>query len=163
MREHLVSDVPLGVWAQRRPGFLHHPALRRRDGAAASEDFFGFVCGAQFRREPLFPRDCARSTAPITTSSISTRTWNWNRAIEDFAYYSDEPGADAGALPVWFLSRMSRQHVTVAFPARAPTSCSAGISTYLADRLARSLRLVPESAARRMLRAAATVLAGFRR
>jgi len=35
-------------------------------------------------------------------------------AIEDFAYYSDEPSADAGALPVWYLSRMSRQHVTVA-------------------------------------------------
>ena len=25
-------------------------------------------------------------------------------AIEELAYYSDEPSADAGALPVWFLS-----------------------------------------------------------
>ena len=35
-------------------------------------------------------------------------------AIENFAYYSDEPSADAGALPVWFLSKMTREHVTVA-------------------------------------------------
>ena len=26
-------------------------------------------------------------------------------AIEEFAYYFDEPNADAGALPVWFLSK----------------------------------------------------------
>ena len=30
-------------------------------------------------------------------------------AIQQFAYYSDEPSADAGSLPVWFLSKMSRQ------------------------------------------------------
>ena len=24
--------------------------------------------------------------------------------IEEFAYYSDEPNADAGAVPVWLLS-----------------------------------------------------------
>ena len=35
-------------------------------------------------------------------------------AIEEFAYYSDEPSADAGALPVWYLSKMTRRKVTVA-------------------------------------------------
>ena len=30
-------------------------------------------------------------------------------AIEQFAYYFDEPNADGGALPVWFLSRLTRQ------------------------------------------------------
>ena len=34
VREQLVSDVPLGVWSQRRPGFVHDFALRQRDGAA---------------------------------------------------------------------------------------------------------------------------------
>ena len=28
-------------------------------------------------------------------------------AIEQFAYYFDEPNADGGALPVWFLSQMT--------------------------------------------------------
>ena len=34
-------------------------------------------------------------------------------AIEEFAYYSDEPNADAGALPVWFLSKLSKTKTTV--------------------------------------------------
>ena len=34
-------------------------------------------------------------------------------AIEKMAYYSDEPSADAGALPAWFLAKMSSKDVTV--------------------------------------------------
>ena len=34
-------------------------------------------------------------------------------AVEEFAYFSDEPTADAGALPVWFLSKLSRKDTTV--------------------------------------------------
>ena len=51
-------------------------------------------------------------------------------AIEDFAYYSDEPSADAGALPVWFLSRMSRRHVTVALSGEGADELFGGYLTY---------------------------------
>ena len=61
-------------------------------------------------------------------------------AIEDFAYYSDEPSADAGALPVWFLSRMTRQHVTVALSGEGADELFGGYLTYVADRLARPFR-----------------------
>ena len=61
-------------------------------------------------------------------------------AIEDFAYYSDEPSADAGALPVWYLSRMSRRHVTVALSGEGADELFGGYLTYLADRLARPFR-----------------------
>ena len=42
-----------------------------------------------------------------------TRETDIASAVEDMAWYSDEPGADAGALPVP-VSKMSRRHVTVA-------------------------------------------------
>jgi len=71
-------------------------------------------------------------------------------AIEDFAYYSDEPSADAGALPVWFLSRMSRRHVTVALSGEGADELFGGYLTYVADRLARPFRLVPRSLRRLM-------------
>src|SRR5260370_7744478 len=61
-------------------------------------------------------------------------------AIEDFAYYSDEPSADAGALPVWFLSRMSRRHVTVALSGEGADELFGGYLTYQADRLVRPFR-----------------------
>jgi asparagine synthase (glutamine-hydrolysing) len=38
---------------------------------------------------------------------------NLQDAIEEFSQYADEPNADAGALPVWFLSKMSKTKVTV--------------------------------------------------
>src|SRR6185437_4654228 len=64
-------------------------------------------------------------------------------AIEDCAWYSDEPGADAGALPVWFLSKMSRQQVTVALSGEGGDELFGGYLTYRADALARGLRVVP--------------------
>jgi asparagine synthase (glutamine-hydrolysing) len=76
-------------------------------------------------------------------------------AIEDFAWYSDEPSADAGALPVWFLSRMSRRHVTVALSGEGADELFGGYITYLADRLARPMRAVPAPARRLLLDAIA--------
>ena len=74
-------------------------------------------------------------------------------AIEDFAYYSDEPSADAGALPVWYLSRMSRRHVTVALSGEGADELFGGYLTYQADRLARPFRLTP-GGLRRLMRGA---------
>jgi asparagine synthase (glutamine-hydrolysing) len=68
-------------------------------------------------------------------------------------YYSDEPSADAGALPVWFLSRLSREHVTVALSGEGADELFGGYETYLADRLARPLRLLPAVVRRRLLSA----------
>jgi asparagine synthase (glutamine-hydrolysing) len=73
--------------------------------------------------------------------------------IEDFAYYSDEPSADAGALPVWYLARMTREHVTVALSGEGADELLGGYLTYLADRVAKPLRLVPTNAKRLVLAA----------
>ena len=75
-------------------------------------------------------------------------------AIEDFAYYSDEPSADAGALPVWFLSRMSRQHVTVALSGEGADELFGGYLTYQADRLVRPFRRLVPAGLRRLMRGA---------
>ena len=48
-------------------------------------------------------------------------------AIQEFAYYSDEPSADAGALPLWFLAKLSRTRPKSRSAAKAPTNCSADI------------------------------------
>ena len=74
-------------------------------------------------------------------------------AIAAFAWYSDEPSADAGALPVWYLSRMSRRHVTVALSGEGADELFGGYITYAADRMARPLRAVPRSARRLLLAA----------
>jgi asparagine synthase (glutamine-hydrolysing) len=72
-------------------------------------------------------------------------------AVEDFAFFSDEPSADAGALPVWYLSRMSRRHVTVALSGEGADELFGGYVTYQADRLARPFRRIP-GGLRRLMR-----------
>ncbi len=52
-------------------------------------------------------------------------------AIHEMAYYSDEPSADAGALPVWFLSQMTAEHVTVALSGEGADEIFGGYQTYL--------------------------------
>jgi len=77
---------------------------------------------------------------------------NLERAVEEMAYYSDEPFADAGAVPLWFLSRMSRSHVTVALSGEGSDELFGGYATYRADRLAEFARRVPRSVRRSLLR-----------
>jgi asparagine synthase (glutamine-hydrolysing) len=68
--------------------------------------------------------------------------------IEDIPYYSDEPSADAGALPVWFLSKMCRRQVTVALSGDGADELFGGYKTYLADRYSQRLRRLPASVLR---------------
>src|SRR5256885_3643462 len=57
-------------------------------------------------------------------------------AIEEFAYYSDEPSADAGSLPVWFLSKLCKSKTTVALSGEGADELFGGYITCPADLLA---------------------------
>ena len=46
-------------------------------------------------------------------------------AIHELAYYCDEPNADSGALPVWFLSQLTKAAPPWRSAEKAPTNCSA--------------------------------------
>jgi asparagine synthase (glutamine-hydrolysing) len=73
---------------------------------------------------------------------------NLRGAIEEFAYYADEPTADAGALPVWFLSKLSKTRTTVALSGEGADELFGGYLTYRANHLARHARAVPAIARR---------------
>ena len=74
-------------------------------------------------------------------------------AIAEFAYYSDEPTADAGALPVWFLSKMCKRRTTVALSGEGADELFGGYLTYRANALARNARHLPAPALRLALQA----------
>ena len=61
-------------------------------------------------------------------------------AIEQFAYYSDEPNADAGALPVWFLSRLTKSSATVALSGEGADELFGGYLMQRASLLSRRFR-----------------------
>ena len=63
--------------------------------------------------------------------------------------YSDEPSADAGALPVWFLSQMTRQPTaTVALSGEGADEIFGGYVTYVADKLSHPARMLPATVRR---------------
>lgn len=141
VREHLISDVPLGIWASGgvdSSTVLHYAA----ETGARLKTFSVSFSGRSFDESPYF-----REIASIYGTEHHEFDLNPDQelesAIEDFAYYSDEPSADAGALPVWYLSRMSREHVTVALSGEGADELFGGYATYLADRLAQPLRMLP--------------------
>jgi asparagine synthase (glutamine-hydrolysing) len=152
VREHLVSDVPLGVWASGgidSSTILHYAATQ---SSGRLKSFSVGFPGRSFDESRYF-REVARVYGTDHYEFEMNPDGELRDAIEDFAYYSDEPSADAGALPVWYLSRMSRQHVTVALSGEGADELFGGYITYQADRLARPLRLVP-GGLRRFLRGA---------
>jgi asparagine synthase (glutamine-hydrolysing) len=142
LREHLVSDVPLGVWASGGvdSSTILHYAAEQCEGRLKT--FSVSFRGRSFDESAYF-REVARVYGTDHHEFDLNPETELESAIGDFAYYSDEPSADAGALPVWFLSRMSRQYVTVALSGEGADELFGGYETYQADRLARQLRLTP--------------------
>jgi asparagine synthase (glutamine-hydrolysing) len=142
VREHLVSDVPLGVWLS---GGLDSSAITHY----ASQHFPGRLKtfsvsfgGRSFDESPYF-REVARAYGTDHHELDLSPETDLPAAIEGIAAHSDEPSADAGALPVWFLSQMTRRHVTVALSGEGADEIFGGYQTYLADRYARWLRVIP--------------------
>ncbi len=149
VREHLVSDVPLGIWASGgidSSTLVHHAAML----SGRPLKTFSIAFEAKSCDESVWFRDIAKRYGTDHHEFELTRETDLTSAIEEFAWFSDEPGADSGALPVWFLSKMSRQHVTVALSGEGGDELFGGYMTYRADKLARPLRHLP-----RMLRSAA--------
>jgi len=112
VREHLISDVPLGV-GQRRIGFVDDIALRGGVGSRAAKDVLGLFQGRSFDESKYSAK--SRRTMGRSSRVRSDPEVDIESAIEQFAFYSDEPSA-MRRVPVGSLEDV-RSEVTVAFRA----------------------------------------------
>ncbi len=149
VREHLVADVPLGVWAS---GGLDSSAILHYAAGLTSGKLKTFSVSFQGRNfdESQYFREIARIYGTDHHEFDLNPELELASTIEDFAYYSDEPSADAGALPVWYLSQMTRRHVTVALSGEGADELFGGYLTHVADQLVRPFQLVPAGIRRGM-------------
>ena len=153
VREHLVADVPLGIWASGgldSSTILHYAS---EYSTARLKTFSVSFSGRSFD-DGKYARHVAAHYGTDHHEFDLNPEVGLESAIESLVYHSDEPGADAGALPVWFLSKLSRQHVTVALSGEGADELFGGYYTYLGDRYARTLRRVPALARHAALRLA---------
>lgn len=142
VREHLISDVPLGVWLSGgidSSTILHYA---QKAGLARAKTFSILFPGRSFD-ETRYIRQVAQRYATEHYELDLLPSADLPSAISDLVFYSDEPIADAGAVPVWFLSKLSRQHVTVALSGEGADELFGGYVTYRADRLAVVARRIP--------------------
>jgi asparagine synthase (glutamine-hydrolysing) len=142
VREHLISDVPLGVWSSGgldSTTMLHYAA---ESSPGRLKTFSISFAGRSFDESKFF-REAAEYYHTEHYELDLNPEVDLQDAIEKFAFYSDEPSADAGAVPVWFLSKMCRDEVTVALSGDGADELFGGYQTYLADRYARVLRTLP--------------------
>lgn len=141
VREHLIADVPLGVWSSGgidSSTVLHYAAREVPHLKTFSVSFRG----ANHDESPWF-REVAQAYGTDHHEFDLNPEHGLPATIERMVHYSDEPSADAGALPVWYLSEMTRRHVTVALSGEGADELFGGYLTYRADALAAVARRVP--------------------
>jgi asparagine synthase (glutamine-hydrolysing) len=150
VREHLLSDVPLGIWLS---GGLDSSTILHYASEASSSRLKTF--SISFRGHSFDETQYIREVAARYGTDHHELDLNPDQDLEvavgELAYYSDEPSADAGALPLWFLARMTRQHAVVALSGEGADELFGGYLTYAADRLARPARRVPQPFRRGLL------------
>jgi asparagine synthase (glutamine-hydrolysing) len=152
VREHLLSDVPLGLWLS---GGVDSSTILHYAAQASSSPLKTFSIsfrGRSFDETP-YVHECVRRYGTDHAEMDLNPESDLRGAIEEFAWFSDEPSADAGALPVWFLSKLSKTRTTVALSGEGADELFGGYLTYRANRLAAPSRFIPRSARRLALAA----------
>jgi len=150
IREHLVADVPVGVWLSGgvdSTTLLHYA---RENSPSRLKTFSICFAGRSFD-ESRYAREIAKRYDTEHYELDLNPSLDLPSAIEEMVYYSDEPFADAGAVPLWFLSMLSRRHVTVAISGEGADELFGGYITYRADRLAGFARTIPSPLRRSLL------------
>jgi asparagine synthase (glutamine-hydrolysing) len=149
--EQMLSDVPLGVWlsgGMDSSTILHYAARASREPLRTFSISFR---GRSFD-ESAYIAEVARQYGTRHEQLDLNLDQDLEGAIRELTYYSDEPSADSGALPVWFLSKLTKQSCTVAFSGEGSDEIFGGYLTYRANRMARWSRHLPNGVIRKLLR-----------
>ena len=152
VKQHLVSDVPLGVFLS---GGIDSSAV----AAFAVRHFPGrlktFSVGFE---DPSFDETAhARRIARALDTDHQEEILDPRAALDlvgRLPELLDEPLGDASFLPTYLLSRFTRRSATVALSGDGGDELFAGYPTYQAHRLARIFELVPGVVRRQLIRPA---------
>jgi asparagine synthase (glutamine-hydrolysing) len=142
LQEQLVSELPVGIWLSGgldSSTILHYAAQAHQGPLQTYSVTFR---GRSFD-ESKYIREVSRRFGTKHSEFDLSDSADLVDAIDRIAYYSDEPSADAGALPLWFLAQMTRRDVTVVLTGEGADELFGGYLSYRADRYNALARKVP--------------------
>jgi asparagine synthase (glutamine-hydrolysing) len=145
VREHLMSEVPLGVWLSGgvdSSTVLHYAAQASSSRLRTFSICFG---GHSFDESAYIHQVVERYGTEHEELDLNPEQ-DLEGAISEISYYSDEPSADSGALPVWFLARLCKPVSTVAFSGEGADEIFGGYLTYRANQFAARMKKLPRGA-----------------
>ena len=148
VRRQLIADVPLGAFLSGGLDSSTVVALARRVHSGTIKTFsIGFDDPSYDERADarLLARRFETEHTELTVTPDAAGLVP--RLVEHF----DEPFADASAIPTYYLSQLTRRHVTVAVGGDGGDELFAGYVTYRADKLARWYARLPRPVAGRLI------------
>jgi len=152
VRQHLISDVPLGVFLSGGIDSSTVAALAARHVGGRLKTF-----SISFE-DPSFDESAhARRVAQALGTDHHEEILDARSArdlVERLPDLLDEPLGDASLIPTFLLSRFTRRSVTVALSGDGGDELFAGYPTYQAHRLARLVEPVPRWLRRGLIRPA---------
>jgi asparagine synthase (glutamine-hydrolysing) len=149
--DHLMSDVPLGAFLS---GGIDSNAVVTSMARALGAP--PIVCSVGFRERSHDELELARATALQLGAARHEEILEPDPtpAAEILPWFFDEPHADPSNVPTWLVSRMAREHVTVALSGDGGDELFAGYRRYVHDVAEQRVRRLAGSAGRALLRGA---------
>ncbi len=128
VHSHLMSDVPLGVFLS---GGLDSSALAALVARAIKEPVRTFAVGFREREanELEFARLAAKSVGAEHRDVVVTPEQYFD-ALPDLVWHEDEPIAFPSSVPLYFVSRLAREHVKVVLTGEGADELFLGYNRY---------------------------------
>jgi len=149
--EHLVSDVPLGAFLS---GGIDSSSVADAMARARPAGAPLILCSVGFEEQEFDELERARETARRLGATHHTQILRADprAALDELPWLFDEPLADPSSVPTLLVSKMAREHVTVALSGDGGDEIFGGYRRYVFD--------VAENRARRVLGRRGAALAG---
>lgn len=154
VRLRLRSDVPLGAFLS---GGVDSTVICGLMQTQLDQPVKTFSIG--FPVKAFDERAYARQTAEMLNTDHREAVVQPDalQTLPQLIWHYDEPFGDSSAIPTMYLSRMTREHVTVALTGDAGDELFCGYDRYRAVRIAQRLDLIPRSL-RRLMSTTASIL-----
>lgn len=148
VERRMIADVPLGMFLS---GGIDSTAVLMCMAQAASAPVKAFTI--RFEEASYDESEFARIAAQAYGAEhhIETVRPDPDTFLGPLTEALDQPYADSSAIPLWYLCRLARQHVTVALGGDGGDEVLAGYRTHVAWRVREVYRRLPKAAREKLI------------